>query len=85
MLKIENLNFSYGDLRVLWDVDLEVKAGEIVTVVGAKVGPSVTQYQVEPGFVEKAGPDGASKQWKVRVSQISSLADDLALALAARV
>jgi branched-chain amino acid transport system ATP-binding protein len=35
MLKIENLNFSYGDLKVLWDVDLEVKEGEIVTVVGA--------------------------------------------------
>jgi branched-chain amino acid transport system ATP-binding protein len=35
MLKIEKLNFSYGDLQVLWDVDLEVKQGEIVTVVGA--------------------------------------------------
>jgi branched-chain amino acid transport system ATP-binding protein len=35
MLRIEKLNFSYGDLKVLWDVDLEVKAGEIVTVVGA--------------------------------------------------
>jgi S-DNA-T family DNA segregation ATPase FtsK/SpoIIIE len=33
--------------------------------------------------VEKSGPDGGSKQWKVRVSQISSLADDLALALSA--
>jgi len=35
MLKIENLSFSYGDLRVLWDVNLEVNEGEIVTVVGA--------------------------------------------------
>ncbi len=35
MLKIGNLNFSYGDLKVLWDVDLEVQEGEIVTVVGA--------------------------------------------------
>jgi len=35
MLKIEKLNFSYGDLKVLWDVDLEVREGEIVTVVGA--------------------------------------------------
>jgi len=35
MLKIENLNFSYGDLRVLWDVNIEVHKGEIVTVVGA--------------------------------------------------
>ena len=57
--------------------------GVPVNVVGARVGPSVTQYQVEPGFVERPGPDGASKQWKVRVAQISSLADDLALALSA--
>jgi branched-chain amino acid transport system ATP-binding protein len=35
MLSIQKLSFAYGDLRVLWDVDLEVNAGEIVTVVGA--------------------------------------------------
>jgi branched-chain amino acid transport system ATP-binding protein len=35
MLKIENLNFSYGDLKVLWDVNIAVQEGEIVTVVGA--------------------------------------------------
>ncbi len=35
MLKIENLQFSYGDLKVLWDVNIDVQEGEIVTVVGA--------------------------------------------------
>ncbi|HUI44401.1 MAG TPA: ABC transporter ATP-binding protein [Nitrospirota bacterium] len=35
MLKIENLHFSYGDLKVLWDVTIDVQDGEIVTVVGA--------------------------------------------------
>jgi len=35
MLQIRKLNFSYGDLKVLWDVDLFVQQGEIVTVVGA--------------------------------------------------
>ncbi|HET7824101.1 MAG TPA: ABC transporter ATP-binding protein [Anaeromyxobacter sp.] len=35
MLRISKLNFSYGDLKVLWDVDLDVKDGEIVTVLGA--------------------------------------------------
>jgi branched-chain amino acid transport system ATP-binding protein len=35
MLQIRKLNFAYGDLKVLWDVDLEVRQGEIVTVVGA--------------------------------------------------
>ncbi|HEY6839334.1 MAG TPA: ABC transporter ATP-binding protein [Geobacteraceae bacterium] len=43
MLTISKLNFSYGDLKVLWDVDLEVKEGEIVTVVGANgAGKSTT-------------------------------------------
>jgi len=35
MLTIEKLNFSYGDLQVLWDLDLEVNQGEIITMVGA--------------------------------------------------
>ncbi len=35
LLAIQKLSFSYGDLRVLWDIDLEVQEGEIVTVVGA--------------------------------------------------
>jgi branched-chain amino acid transport system ATP-binding protein len=35
MLEIRKLNFAYGDMKVLWDVDLDVKQGEIVTVVGA--------------------------------------------------
>ncbi|MBK9519768.1 MAG: ABC transporter ATP-binding protein [Anaeromyxobacter sp.] len=35
MLEIKELGFAYGDLKVLWGVDLAVKQGEIVTVVGA--------------------------------------------------
>ena len=43
MLKIDKLNFSYGDMQVLWDIDLEVNKGEIVTVVGANgAGKSTT-------------------------------------------
>src|ERR1039457_3713456 len=43
MLTIDKLNFSYGDLKVLWNIDLEVKEGEIVSVVGANgAGKSTT-------------------------------------------
>jgi branched-chain amino acid transport system ATP-binding protein len=35
VLSVEKLCFAYDDLQVLWGVDLEVKEGEIVTVVGA--------------------------------------------------
>jgi S-DNA-T family DNA segregation ATPase FtsK/SpoIIIE len=52
-------------------------------VISFRTGPTVTQFGVEPGFVEKAGTDGEVRRAKVRVSQISSLSNDLALALAA--
>lgn len=55
-------------------------------VVGFRVGPTVTQFAVEPGYVEKdktsTEGDIASRQ-KVRVAQISALGRDLALALSA--
>ncbi len=35
MLEIKQLTYAYGDLQVLWGVDLTVNQGEIVTVVGA--------------------------------------------------
>jgi S-DNA-T family DNA segregation ATPase FtsK/SpoIIIE len=49
-----------------------------VRVVHVETGPTVTQFGVEPLYVERAG-----QKRKVRVSRIVSLADDLALALAA--
>lgn len=47
-------------------------------------GPAITQFGVEPGYVEKPGPDGELKQHKVRIGQIAALQKDLALALAAQ-
>lgn len=35
MLKVENIDVSYGDLQVLWDVSIEVSAHEIVALVGS--------------------------------------------------
>lgn len=52
-------------------------------VVGYRVGPTVTQYAVEPGFLEKGNLEREAVPQKVRVSQISSLSKDLALALSA--
>jgi S-DNA-T family DNA segregation ATPase FtsK/SpoIIIE len=53
-------------------------------VTGFKVGPTITQFAVEPGYLEKsAGPEDENRQ-KVRVSQIAGLRRDLALALSAQ-
>jgi S-DNA-T family DNA segregation ATPase FtsK/SpoIIIE len=54
-------------------------------VIGFQIGPTVTQFAVEPGFIEKPGDseEEIARQRKVRVSQITSLARDLALALSA--
>ena len=51
-------------------------------VVEVRRGPAVTQFGVEPGYVERPGPDGELKQQKVRVGQIAALQRDLTLALA---
>lgn len=51
-------------------------------VTEVRPGPTVTQFGVSPGYISRG--DDSEGQRKVRVSQIVSLSDDLALALAAR-
>jgi DNA segregation ATPase FtsK/SpoIIIE, S-DNA-T family len=55
------------------------------TVIGYRVGPAVTQFAVQPGFIKKPGTtdDDDAQQMKVRVAQIANLQKDLALALSA--
>ncbi|MCB0034039.1 MAG: DNA translocase FtsK 4TM domain-containing protein, partial [Anaerolineales bacterium] len=53
------------------------------TVVSELIGPAITQFGVEPGHIERPGPDGEMQKYKVRVGQIARLNKDLALALAA--
>jgi DNA segregation ATPase FtsK/SpoIIIE, S-DNA-T family len=50
-------------------------------VAGYRVGPTIIQYAVEPGYVEKVNEQGDVVRKKVRVSQISQLNRDLTLAL----
>jgi S-DNA-T family DNA segregation ATPase FtsK/SpoIIIE len=58
--------------------------GISATVIGFRVGPTVTQFAVQPGFMKRAGAsEEEEKQMKVRVAQIASLQKDLALALSA--
>lgn len=52
-------------------------------VVEVNPGPVVTQFGIEPGYVERLDRDGQVQLSKVKVSRIAALANDLALALAA--
>jgi S-DNA-T family DNA segregation ATPase FtsK/SpoIIIE len=54
--------------------------GAPATVVEINQGPTVTQFGVEPNYIQMRN----GRRTKVKVSKISGLADDLALALAAR-
>ena len=54
-----------------------------VKVVEINHGPAVTQYGVEPGLIERRDRRGELTFSRVRVSKISALVKDLALALAA--
>ncbi|MFN2105707.1 MAG: DNA translocase FtsK 4TM domain-containing protein [Candidatus Promineifilaceae bacterium] len=54
--------------------------GAPATVVEINQGPTVTQFGVEPNYIQMRN----GRQTKVKVGKIASLADDLALALAAK-
>ncbi|MBR3677500.1 MAG: ABC transporter ATP-binding protein [Alistipes sp.] len=62
MIKVSNIDKSFGDLKVLRGVSLEVKKGEIVSIVGASGAGKTTLLQIigtllpaDGGEVEIAG------------------------------
>ena len=34
MLQVNGVDARYGDVQALWDVSLEVREGEVVTIIG---------------------------------------------------
>jgi branched-chain amino acid transport system ATP-binding protein len=56
LLSIDKLEFAYGDLQVLWGIDLTVQEGEIVTLVGANgAGKSTTLKNISRLVKWKSG------------------------------
>jgi S-DNA-T family DNA segregation ATPase FtsK/SpoIIIE len=73
-----SINQTAGDRKSLAEFGIPAK------VVGFRVGPTVTQFAVEPGFVDKGNSEEEQdNRIKVRVAQIAGLRRDLALALSA--
>jgi S-DNA-T family DNA segregation ATPase FtsK/SpoIIIE len=78
---------AYGDTDVrrktrLIEETLE-SFGVPAQVVEVSQGPTVTQFGLDPGYIERRSAGGEVHRQRVRVAKIAGLADDLALALAA--
>ena len=52
MLKLRNIHFSYGETKVLKGIDLDVKKGEIVSIVGSSGAGKTTLLHIL-GTLEK--------------------------------
>ena len=52
MLNIENLNCAYGNVQVLWDVNMNIKEGEIVALLGANGAGKTTLLNSVTGIVK---------------------------------
>ncbi len=86
--RLEDILEAGSEVAVDDEVDLQrahtieetlASFGAPVNVVEINRGPTITQFGVEPDFVENRGG-----RVRVRVGKIASLVDDLALALSAR-
>jgi branched-chain amino acid transport system ATP-binding protein len=55
LLKIQGLQSGYGDVQVLWGIDLEIQAGEIACVVGSNGAGKTTLLRTISGMVRARG------------------------------
>lgn len=53
VLKVKDLNVSYQKLRVLFDVSIEIDAGEVVVVVGRNGAGKTTLFRTISGFLKQ--------------------------------
>mgnify|MGYP003681890306 CR=1 FL=1 len=85
LLESKETQVSLSDIREKTHIieDTLRSLGVPVTVVEVNPGPVVTQFGLEPGYVERRDRQGKTKRAKVKISRISALSNDLALALAA--
>ncbi|MBC2697029.1 MAG: ABC transporter ATP-binding protein [ANME-2 cluster archaeon] len=52
MLKVENVNVSYGSVKILWDVDFHIGEGEIITIIGPNGAGKTTIVKTIMGLLK---------------------------------
>ena len=55
MLKIQNLSVNYGPRRILHDVSLNVKSGEVLALIGPNGAGKSTLIRAVSGVIPMAG------------------------------
>ncbi len=60
LLEARGLSLGYGDLTVVWDVDLDVNAGEVVALIGSNGAGKTTLLRGLSGLIP---PRGGSIRW----------------------
>src|ERR671932_2398684 len=51
LLRVRNIDVAYGEVQVLWDVSLDVFAGEVVALVGANGAGKTTLLSTISGLL----------------------------------
>ena len=52
IIEIKNLDVSYGDVQVLWDVNLEIEDGSIISLVGSNGAGKTTLLRTISGLLK---------------------------------
>ena len=60
MLKVSGLNAGYGSVNILWDLEFEVKDGEIVAILGSNGAGKTTMVRAVTGMLK---PSSGSVQF----------------------
>ena len=55
--RVANLQAGYGDVQVLWDISLEVGAGELVCIIGSNGAGKTTLMRCLSGLLTPTAGD----------------------------
>lgn len=81
-IKLENLNFSYTeDKQILKDINIEIKAGEKIALIGASGSGKTTLAQIIAGFYNKSSGEITYNGIRVEDLDKKSLREELFLIL----